>query len=39
MQTFKTISLQCDECGADNAGWPQEDMIVCTDCFADEEAE
>jgi hypothetical protein len=29
----KPISIQCDECGADNAGWPVEDMIVCTECF------
>jgi len=33
MQTFKTISIQCDECGADNAGWPVEDLIVCGTCF------
>ena len=37
MQTFKTMSIQCDECGADNAGWPVEDMIVCINCFADDE--
>lgn len=33
MQTFQTISIQCDECGADNAGWPVEDIIVCGACF------
>lgn len=24
---------KCDECGADNAGWPVEDIIVCGACF------